>query len=63
MKILCTICVRKGSKGLKNKNLIILNNKPLLSHALDQAKNVKIFDKIVVSTDSNQAIKLSKKKT
>jgi CMP-N,N'-diacetyllegionaminic acid synthase len=62
MNILCTICVRKGSKGLKNKNLIKLNNKPLLSRALDQAKNVKIFDKIVVSTDSNEAIKLSKKK-
>ena len=62
MNILCTICVRKGSKGIKNKNLIKLNNKPLVSHALDQAKKVKIFDKIVVSTDSNQAIKLSKKK-
>ena len=26
MKILCTICARKGSKGIKNKNLVKINN-------------------------------------
>lgn len=52
MKILCTICARKGSKGLKNKNLIILKNKPLYMHTLDLAKKVNFIDHIVITTDS-----------
>ena len=37
-KILCTICARKGSKGLPNKNVLNLFGKPLIYHSLDQAK-------------------------
>ena len=29
---------RKGSKGIKNKNIYKLNNKPLFKHSLDEAK-------------------------
>ena len=54
MKILCTICARKGSKGLKNKNLIKLKNKPLYMHTFNFAKKVNFIDHIVVSTDSKQ---------
>ena len=35
-KILCTICVRKGSKGLKDKNIKIINNQPLFLITLKQ---------------------------
>ena len=59
--ILCTICARKGSKGLKNKNFKDLNSKPLIYHTILQAKKSKIFDKIVVSSDSNKILLLSKK--
>ena len=52
MKILCTICARKGSKGLKNKNMIILRKKPLFMHTLNLAKKVNFIDHIVVTTDS-----------
>ena len=44
MKILCTICARKGSKGLKNKNMIILKKKPLYMHTLNLAKKVNFID-------------------
>ena len=54
MKILCTICARKGSKGLKNKNFIKLKNKPLFLHTLNFAKKVNFIDHIVVSTDSKE---------
>ena len=30
MKILCTICMRSGSKGVKNKNFKLLNGKPMM---------------------------------
>ena len=43
MNILATICMRKGSKGIPNKNLIKINNKPLLYYTIKQALNSKIF--------------------
>ena len=55
--ILCTICMRGGSKGLKNKNLKIINGKPLMYYTIKQAIKSRIFDKIVVSTDSKKILK------
>ena len=60
-KILCTICMRGGSKGVKNKNIKIINGKPLLYYTLNQAVKSKIFDKIVISSDSEKILRLSKK--
>ena len=54
MKILAIIPSRSGSKGIKNKNLQkIIGNKSLIEHTYDIAKKSNIFDKIIVSTDSN----------
>ncbi|MDA9733810.1 acylneuraminate cytidylyltransferase family protein [Candidatus Pelagibacter sp.] len=53
MKILCFIPARKNSKGIKNKNLIRLKNKPLIYYTLKtsmQIKNVYRF----LSTDSKK---------
>ena len=48
---LCTICGRKGSKGVKNKNVRLIAGKPLFLHTLDLVENSGLFDFIVVSTD------------
>ena len=48
MKILCTICARSGSKGVLNKNIKNINNKPLIAHTIDQARKSKLFDKITL---------------
>ena len=61
MKILCTICGRGGSKGVKNKNLIKINGKPLLYYSIKQAIKSKLFDEIVISTDSLKIQKIAKK--
>lgn len=61
MSILCTICARGNSKGLKNKNIKNLNGKPLIFYTIDQAIKSKIFDKIVVSTDSEKIRNLAVK--
>ena len=61
MNILCTICARKGSKGVKNKNLKILHGKPLIFYTLQKARKSKIFSKIIVSTDSSKITNFSKK--
>lgn len=59
--ILCTICARGGSKGLKNKNIRNLNGKPLIAHSIEQAKESKLFNHIVVSTDSDEIIDVARK--
>lgn len=60
MKVICTICARGGSKGLKNKNIMKLYGKPLISFSIDQAKKSKLFDEIVVSSDSSKILKIAK---
>lgn len=54
MNILCTICAREGSKGVKNKALRLINGRPLIYYTLDVAVRSKVFDLIAVSTDSNK---------
>jgi CMP-N,N'-diacetyllegionaminic acid synthase len=60
MKILCTICARKNSKGLKNKNIKILGGMPLILRTILQAKKSKLFENIVVSSDSRMIHSISK---
>ena len=49
---ICIIPARKGSKRIKNKNIIKLNNIPLIGHVIKTALKSKIFSKVIVSTDS-----------
>ena len=62
IQVLCTICARKGSKGLKNKNIRKLNSLPLITHTILQARRSKLFDKIVISSDSKKIFKISRNK-
>ena len=60
MSILCTICARGGSKGIKNKALKKILGKPLIYYTIKQALNAKVFDKILLSTDSKKIQKIGK---
>jgi CMP-N,N'-diacetyllegionaminic acid synthase len=60
-KFLAIIPARGGSKGLKNKNIRILNGKPLIYYTIEAAKRSKIFDVIMVTTDSKEIAEISKK--
>lgn len=51
-KFLGIIPARSGSKGLKDKNIRDFNGKPLMAHTIEAALMAKIFDKVIVSTDS-----------
>ena len=35
MNILCTICMRANSQEIKNKNLTIINGKPLMYYTIN----------------------------
>ena len=56
MNIICSICARGGSKGVKNKNLRILEGKPLIAHSILQAKNSRMFVGVAVSSDSQEIL-------
>jgi CMP-N,N'-diacetyllegionaminic acid synthase len=60
-KILAVIGLRSGSKSLKNKNIKILNGKPLFYYILKAAKKSKYINKIAISTDSKKYKKIVKK--
>jgi len=64
MIILCLIPARSGSKGIIDKNIKLLNNKPLLCHSIDQAKESKYYKskqmRIVVTTDSDKYANIAK---
>ena len=58
--IICLICAREGSSGIKNKNIISFHKKPLIEWTFKIAKQIKKFKKIYVSTDSKEIIKIAK---
>ena len=60
MNVLCTICARGGSKGLRNKALKMIYGKPLIAYTVRQAIKSKIFTEVVVSTDSKIIQKLGR---
>ncbi|MDP0561661.1 MAG: acylneuraminate cytidylyltransferase family protein [Candidatus Endonucleobacter sp. (ex Gigantidas childressi)] len=59
-KVLCTICARGGSKGVKNKNIKSINGKPLIAYTVEQAKSSGLFKHIVISTDSDDIATIAK---
>lgn len=60
MKSIAIIPARSGSKGLRDKNIKLLNGKPLLSYTIDAAIKSKQFETVYVSTDSNEYAKVAK---
>ena len=60
MKYLAIIPARSGSKGLKDKNIKLLNGKPLIAYTIEAALTTKIFEEVMVSTDSSYYAELSR---
>lgn len=52
MNNLAIIPARSGSKGLKDKNIRLLDGKPLIAYSIEAAKQSGVFTHILVSTDS-----------
>ncbi len=58
-KILCTICARGGSKGIPNKNRVLVKGKPLIAYTFETAKECDYLDDIIVSTDDDEIINIA----
>ncbi len=59
--VLCIIPARAGSKGLPGKNIKNLHGKPLIAYTIEQAKNSKYIDRVIVSTESLDIADISRK--
>jgi CMP-N,N'-diacetyllegionaminic acid synthase len=59
-KIVALIPARQGSERLKNKNIKNFFSHPLLAYAIQSAIKSKLFEKVVVSTDSLKYAKIAK---
>ena len=62
MKIPCFILCRKNSKGLKNKNKLMIGKKTLFDITLDYVKKSKYVTDVVVSSDDSSILNKAKLK-
>ena len=60
MEVLGLIPARGGSKGIKNKNIQIINGKPLIAYTIEQALKSNI-NRVIVASDDENIIKIAKK--
>ena len=55
------ILAKSISERVPNKNFRRFNGKPMIDWTIDAAKKSKVFDKIIIATDSDEIIKKFKK--
>ena len=51
-KIICFVPARSGSTRVKNKNISLINGRPLIYWTISKAIKSRIFDQIIFSSDS-----------
>jgi N-acylneuraminate cytidylyltransferase len=54
------IPARGGSKRIPGKNIKLFAGKPLIAYSIDAAKTSGLFDKIIISTDSEAVAEVAK---
>lgn len=61
MKCLAIITARGGSKRIPKKNIKDFCGKPIIAYSIEAAINSKIFDEVMVSTDSEEIATVAQK--
>jgi CMP-N,N'-diacetyllegionaminic acid synthase len=54
MRVIGIVTARGGSKGIPDKNIVMLTGKPLLAYTADAARSSKKLMRLVLSTDSEK---------
>lgn len=60
MNILCTICCRSGSVGVKDKNIRDVNGLPLMAYTIKTAREWGGYTDFIISTDSEKYQEIAK---
>ncbi|MDT0686573.1 acylneuraminate cytidylyltransferase family protein [Autumnicola psychrophila] len=59
-RVVAIIPARGGSKRIPKKNIIDFNGKPLIAWTIEAAKKSGLFEKIIVSTDSEEIAEVAR---
>jgi N-acylneuraminate cytidylyltransferase len=59
LSLIAIIPARKGSKGIKNKNRVLLNGKPLICYSIEAALRSSYIDTVVVSSDDEEILNIA----
>lgn len=59
MRNIAIITARGGSKRIPKKNIKEFCGKPIISYSIEAAINSKVFDEVMVSTDSDEIAKIA----
>lgn len=60
MNILAIVPARSGSKSVVNKNIRLINNKPMMAYSIEHALNSKLINRVIVSTDSEEYAEIAR---
>lgn len=60
-QVCAIIPARSGSKGVKNKNIRLLNGFPMIAYTIAAAKLSQNIDRVIVSTDSEEYAEIARK--
>ena len=60
MSVVCLIPARGGSQRIPDKNIRPFFGKPIISYSIENAWESRLFDDVVVSTDSNKIAEVAK---
>lgn len=61
MKILAVIPARGGSKGIRRKNIRLMNNKPLIYYVINTAQKSSYITDILVTSDNEEILNIVKR--
>lgn len=61
MEVLAIIPARSGSKSVVDKNIRLINGKPMLAYSIAHAKASKYVTRVILSTDSEKYAEIGKK--
>jgi len=60
MNILAVIPARSGSKSVPNKNIRLINDKPMLAYSIEHALKSKMINRVILSTDSEEYARIGR---
>jgi len=60
-EVLAIIPARSGSKSVKDKNIRLIDGKPMIAYSIEHALQAECIDRVIVSTDSEEYAAIAKK--
>ena len=59
-EVLAIIPARSGSKSVKDKNIRLIDGKPMIAYSIEHALKAECIDRVIVSTDSEKYAEIAK---